>query len=170
MSNRLILAEVDDAARTFFESRWMPEPNSGCWLWLGSCHEEGYAITRVRKRSVRASRLSMVLAGRTLAQADCVLHKCDNPFCVNPNHLFIGTKKDNAQDMVQKGRNYVPPHGLTKLTPEAVVDIRAQVARGVQKKTLAVLYGVTPTAIGYHTRSRVIARWNTSLPRRRRDE
>jgi hypothetical protein len=74
----------------------------------------------------------------------CVLHTCDNPPCVNPNHLFLGTSLDNAQDRNRKGRGAA---SRAKLTPEQAVSIRAGHVQGISQGALANKYGVTRGAI-----------------------
>lgn len=91
-----------------FDEKYFIEPNTGCWIWTGSL-DKGYGKIVVGKtaagnpRPIPASRLSYELhkgspAGRV------VCHKCDTPACVNPDHLFLGSYKDNSRDMVKKGR------------------------------------------------------------------
>lgn len=101
-----------------FESKYIPEPNSGCWLWLGS-HKRGYGQLRIHKTKLMyASRVSLMLAGRPIADDLDACHHCDNPWCVNPDHLFAGTAKDNAQDAKRKGRLKPPPRPVGKRSPK----------------------------------------------------
>lgn len=89
-----------------FWDKVSPEPNSGCWLWTASGDQHGYGRFGVPKeyRTVLSHRFSYEkLVG--CAENLFVCHKCDNPFCVNPHHLFIGTQDDNMQDMSKKGRH-----------------------------------------------------------------
>ena len=82
-----------------------PEPNSGCWLWIGSCDSRHYGQLRVDDRLRFATHISLILEGRPRPFPDaCAMHKCDNPNCVNPDHLRWGTRKENQQDMAVKGR------------------------------------------------------------------
>ena len=89
------------------------EPNSGCWLWDGSYDRKDYGQLRVARRgagSLRpATHIALELAGRSVPVGKLVCHHCDVPACVNPGHLFIGTARDNTQDMMRKGRNSPPP-------------------------------------------------------------
>lgn len=93
-----------------FMKHVMPEPNSGCWLWTGGLTRGGYGILRVgslsdgSRRSARASRLAYSLFVGPIDGDLFVCHKCDVPACVNPDHLFLGTARDNIRDMVKKGR------------------------------------------------------------------
>ena len=90
-----------------------PEPNSGCWLWIGARFSDGYGRLRVggrKGREVPAHRISFEVATGTVLPEDlCACHRCDNPPCVNPAHLFRGTVGDNNRDRAAKGRS---SHGL----------------------------------------------------------
>lgn len=89
-----------------FESKYMPEPNSGCWIWLGALHtENGYGQLRENRRNINATHVALKLADRPVPTGLFACHRCDTPCCVNPNHLFIGTQADNVADMIAKGRH-----------------------------------------------------------------
>ncbi len=136
-------------------------PN-GCWAWTG-CKFNGYGRLQVGHRSVIAHRISWEIHNGQIPQNDsyfgsmCVLHKCDNRKCVNPEHLFLGTHSDNNKDRAKKGRSKPrmgESHGQAKLTDDIVKTIRREWALGVvEQKSMANKYGVTPVVI-----SRVIAR------------
>ena len=117
---------------------------SGCWLWLGALNAHGYGTIRNDLISGRlAHRYSWALAnGKTIPNDTFVCHACDNPACVNPDHLFLGTQKDNMRDMHRKGRN--APSPTTKLTENQVREIRKSTDRN---KDIADRYGMNPSTI-----------------------
>lgn len=83
------------------------EPNSGCWLWLGAATKAGYGLMGASKTCRLATHVSLLLHGKPRPAADLMaLHKCDNPSCVNPDHLFWGTHGDNMADQKAKGRHW----------------------------------------------------------------
>lgn len=91
-----------------FLSKVIPEPNTGCWLWFGASDQRGYGQiwSASRRRVIRVTRLLLEEAIGTIPESICACHKCDNPYCVNPQHLFPGTQMDNALDSARKGRRY----------------------------------------------------------------
>ena len=88
-----------------FESRSIPEPNSGCFLWLSNRDKKGYGILRFNGKPWRAHRLAWTLKYGKVPSGLLVCHRCDNPSCVNPLHLFVGSYADNERDKVKKGRH-----------------------------------------------------------------
>lgn len=81
----------------------------GCWEWLGKRHESGYGLLRAPKSGhLRAHRVSWEIHNGTIPEGMVVCHVCDNPPCVRPDHLFLGTRGDNAADMRAKGRGRGP--------------------------------------------------------------
>lgn len=81
-----------------------PEPNTGCYLWPLGTTTDGYGVFQLRGRKMYAHRWSYLVAFGHLPEGVLVLHKCDTPACVNPDHLFLGSQKDNMDDASNKGR------------------------------------------------------------------
>jgi hypothetical protein len=144
----------------FFE-KVMPEPNTGCWLWMGANDNKRYGQIRANGRKgklLKAHRVSWELHKGSIPPGMNVLHQCDNPPCVSPYHLFLGTLSDNSQDSVNKGRNIFQKHPekhpqgesvkQSKLTVEQVKEIIKRHQDGnVTQTFLAHEYGVTPANI-----------------------
>ncbi len=124
----------------------------GCWLWVAG-NTAGYGIFRAFDRGLRASRLSYsILYGDPPVDMD-VCHNCpggDNPLCVNPSHLFLGTRSQNMKDCVAKGRKNAAKGrlaGKTKLSPVQVYDARKRYDDGEPVVQIACRYGVSTPAI-----------------------
>lgn len=119
-----------------------------CWLWTG-CYTRGYGFNPLFPEK-RAHRMSWLIHKGEIPQGKHVLHQCDNPPCVNPNHLFIGTPQDNATDRGNKGRQ-VSLHGydhpLTRITDEQVIEIRRLSASGMSSPKIAKIIPFSTTQI-----------------------
>ncbi len=136
------------AAERFAEA-YMPEPMSGCWIWIGSVKPAGYGQFTWNGRQGYAHRFSWELHNGAIPCGLYVLHICDNRPCVNPEHLFLGTHTDNMRDAAEKGRNKYPvyygeesPRAL--LTEQQVLKIFVD---GRTRVKIAQEYGVDRTTI-----------------------
>lgn len=121
------------------------QKTDGCWLWTGAqFNERGYGAFQVaHKKTVRAHRYAYQISNGSIPHGMFVCHSCDNPRCVNPAHLWLGTAQDNVTDKVLKGRSPLgEATGVAKLTPTMVIAIRSSAA-GTPRKTLAARFGVT---------------------------
>ncbi len=130
------------------KSRCEVDESTGCWVWQGTRLAGGYGSVSVRGRTVLAHRLSFELSVGQIPTGMFVCHKCDNPACVNPAHLFLGTPADNVRDAVAKGRMaHGSAHLRSKLTEEQVADILRRCAAGERQMDLAAEYGVGRAAV-----------------------
>lgn len=131
----------------------MVEKTDGCWLWLGSLRETGYGQFNNDGKITRAHRFAYELAYGAIPDDMLVCHHCDNRRCVRPDHLFVGTHKDNMQDCLRKGRYAgVALKGEdqtnAKLTWVAVREMRDRYrGGGVSQPELARQYGVSQAAV-----------------------
>ena len=120
----------------------IPVSESGCWIWVASSDRNGYGKVKVNKQNLRAHRWSWELHNGTIPDDMQVLHRCDVPSCVNPEHLFIGTNQDNVDDRESKGRSYkLPIHRTNKVSESDVLEIR-RLKGTVRVVDLASRYGL----------------------------
>jgi DNA-binding CsgD family transcriptional regulator len=111
---------------------------AACWTWIGSCDRKGYGQLKVSSVYRKAHRISWELHYGPIPGGLCVLHHCDNPPCVRPDHLFLGTNHDNVIDSMIKGRRAQGEHnGNGKLTTKQVEEIRLYIAQGVTHRAIA---------------------------------
>lgn len=123
-----------------------------CWEWVGAKMTQGYGQLRINGKHRLAHRVVFELDGRSLSSEECVLHKCDNRSCVNPDHLRIGTRRDNARDAYSKGRNrgaLGQSNHNSKLNADRVKYIRAAVMAGESHQAMADRFGVSRPTISY---------------------
>lgn len=130
---------------TRIESKIQPEPNSGCWLWLGGTNQKNYGHiwSSELKRHERAHRMVYQILIGAIPAGQQLLHRCDNPYCVNPDHMFVGSNAENMADRDAKGRQARGEScALAKLTEDQVRAIRqssgSHVAVGKQFGTSAM--------------------------------
>ena len=145
-----------------FNDRYKIDPVSGCWNWIGPTSCKGYGVIAGKingkryapvGRQLLAHRAAWILYRGDIPDSDLahgmvVMHKCDNPSCVNPDHLMLGTQADNVKDMVVKGRKVVGEwqkrkgvdHFRSAFKDQADIDLIC--ATVGQTKALAVKYGV----------------------------
>lgn len=96
------------SAQDYIKAKSKLNCSNGCWEWVGHRLKKGYGQMRCGKKLVLAHRASWAAFKGEIPVGLFVLHKCDNPSCCNPEHLFLGTNADNMNDMVAKGRNNHP--------------------------------------------------------------
>lgn len=139
-------------AESFSDRFWsrVSKTSSGCWLWDGAVTSKGYGSLKRGGRTVQAHVTSWTMANGD-PEGLCVLHRCDTPLCVNPAHLFLGSKSDNNKDKVRKGRqpaNKGASNPNSVLTRDQVETIRSEYAKGGTRQVdLAEQYGVRQSQI-----------------------
>jgi hypothetical protein len=122
---------------------YIGEPNSGCWLWLGAVDQDNYGMAwdHPLQRTARAHRVVYESLVSRIPEGMKLLHRCDNTYCVNPDHMFVGTIADNNADMRAKKRHgHGETHGMNKLSAEQIREIRTAPGK---HRDIAAKYGVT---------------------------
>ncbi len=125
-----------------FHRSYQIDPETGCWNWTEYCHPKGYGIFPMppRNRQIKAHRFSYELHVGPIPAGLHACHRCDNRRCCNPDHIFLGTARDNARDMVEKGRQAVHTR---KMTWAKVTQFRVLFARGKHScSLLSGIYGI----------------------------
>jgi hypothetical protein len=133
-----------------FYNNISPEPMSGCWLWLGPCFKEGYANVFVKGKNALGHRFSYSVHNGPIPDGLQVNHICDNKNCVNPAHLYVGTQKQNVQDILN--RKGFPPRGgsnstTAKLDEDCVDFIRTYPTSRGSGVLLSKYFGVARSTI-----------------------
>ena len=138
----------------FWEKVCKYKEENACWGWLADKNVHGYGTFDLNGKSMLAHRVSWILTYGDFPRELCILHHCDNAACVRPNHLFIGTRQDNSDDMFKKHRERHDGlrgklNGMTKLTKEQVREIRKRYKEDVaiSQLDLAQVYSVTQSTI-----------------------
>jgi hypothetical protein len=114
-----------------------------CWLWTGAT-AKGYGVFGVDRRMRMAHRIALEFSGIAVPAAGVVCHRCDTPLCVRPDHLFVGTKRDNSQDALRKGRLVTTRR---KLSGEQIGELLRLRADGAGLRELAAHFGVASSTI-----------------------
>lgn len=135
--------------RERFLAKISRDSEKGCWLWQGLVRPDGYGAMRYEGREQGTHRVAWKLFLGRIGPKQVVCHRCDTRACVNPEHLFLGTALDNAQDMAQKGRSLRgEKHGSAKLTTLQVSRIKVMLAEDKMfMSEIAREFGVSQTAI-----------------------
>lgn len=144
---------MNAAAAERFESKVEKIPEAGCWVWMGSLNNKGYGVFSLNRKQKYAHRVSYQLYNGPIPDGLYVLHRCDNPACVSPTHLFLGTQKDNMRDMMAKGRRKWERGGngrsgegvhFHELTELQVLEIRRlRSVDGMFQQEIAEKFGVS---------------------------
>ena len=187
MAQMFSLQHPSTAEERFFD-KVLPEPNSGCWLWMAAVIDDSRGPKYIRGyfffegRPQVASRASYRMFRGIIPDGMYVLHRCDVPLCVNPDHLWLGTKADNSQDMARKRRSFYHEHPrlsqkrliqgcnamgyahlqgasnhAAKLSPEQVREIRKLHGEGQRIGALAAQFGLHRHSISNIVKGRT---WN----------
>jgi hypothetical protein len=142
------------------EERFWPRVNKteGCWLWTGTRDGGGFGYFRSERQRIKAHRFSWILSFGPIQPGKVVIRNCSNILCVRPDHLFVGTQRENIAHATAKGRMSTTPkiwgeqHNFVKLKSAQALEIRAVAAQGVAPADIAAKFGVTQSNICYIVR------------------
>ncbi len=154
MSKLTILENLD---KDYVENRFLRYVKSPtrekCWEWTGKLNSYGYGRLTFERSTLLAHRVSYFLYNGIFEESLCVCHSCDNPKCVNPKHLFLGTHADNNRDMYEKDRQrpaFGTDHFRSKLSEEDVLEIRKLYKKGdYTHRSLAKKFKVHKTTVTF---------------------
>jgi len=148
----IVDSKIRFAAKVKPSTEIRPGVSTPCLEWTANRNRLGYGLFQISGKSERAHRVAWEMANGPIPPGLCVLHRCDNPPCVNSEHLFLGTHTDNMHDMFAKGRGIVArargeQNGSAKLTEEKVRRIFQLRREGWMQARLALEFGVSETSI-----------------------
>jgi len=126
------------------------DEDTSCWIWKGARNTKGYGQFWKDIKPELSHRVAYELWVKSIADGECVRHKCDDPSCCNPDHLEIGTQQDNMDDKVSRNRQARPKgelNGRAKLTEDDVRKIRMLLATGISGMELSKQFKISPTQI-----------------------
>jgi hypothetical protein len=144
MTEFKVVTNSDLLKYTLFNRSRLAE--NGCWEWIGYYGSGGYGMMSRAGKNQRAHRISYEVYKGPIPKGMVVRHSCDNPACINPDHLTLGTQKDNVADREARGRRVVNGEaiGTSKLSEKDVLEIRASTE---SNDVLAKRYGIDPSNV-----------------------
>lgn len=159
-SSSIIINEAQNKA--FWSKVDMKSDKKQCWEWKGAKKPAGYGNVRINKKYLLAHRVAFEITTGKIPDGFMVCHVCDNPSCVNPSHLMLGTNKSNAADMLIKNRQKKPEQaargvdvGAAKLNDKQVIEIRHRYSQGEYQYLIARDFGVLIQTIQGQTSRRL---------------
>lgn len=134
----------EDRFMTYVEA----DPNGGCWLWSGAVAGNGYGAFKYNKRNIGAHRFSISHFKGDIGSQH-VLHSCDTPLCVNPDHMRPGTRSENMVDAIRRGRKRYAGKTVQKLPSALITEAIRRVIDGEPKRAVARALAIDPASIRY---------------------
>jgi len=137
------MAKILPITRQRIEQKIERVTESGCWIWMGATQVRGYGEIISHNRKLLAHRASYETFVGPIPKGMYVCHICDNVYCVNPSHLFLGTQKQNLEDMAKKGRSTKgEKNPMAKLNKSTVQCIRSEIEKGKSDLELSDCWNV----------------------------